>query len=136
MFATGEMEQIFSSPRPWVSVTGQNMLSRIRAKESLAEPFATARGSSVGVLEGSALKCRQCSEHFSRRTRICPRCGCVNDSGYLLLFAKVLVLAIFIGTAAWAVWSVKHADRGHSSEMLKPLPKFESGSGGQPDVRF
>lgn len=93
-------------------------------------------GSSPVASRRNTIQCRQCSEMFPKKTVICPRCTRINDRSYLVLVIKLLIAALFIGIAGWAVWVSNHSENTPPAGEVEKIPRKVHGADGPPDVRF
>lgn len=49
------------------------------------------------------VQCSQCTEHFPRYTKVCPRCSRKNERSPWTLAVRIIALVIFAFTLNWVV---------------------------------
>ena len=113
------------------------MLDAFPERAEATDAQTPVRSGLFGVWRQKTIQCRQCSEHFSIGTMICPRCNRWNDRSLVAFSLKILAAVIFIGTVSWTAWAIsKIDDPPRINGSLKPLPKSPPTVAGQPDLRF
>jgi hypothetical protein len=115
----------------------REMLDAIPSRAAAAGSRRAEETTSGRARRGSLVQCRQCTEHFPRHATVfCPRCSRLNDRSAFILGLKVLALVLFVATVSWTAWAASNVGDAPPAEGVKPLPKTQSASAGQPDLRF